>query len=34
VVKNIVKSDMETAVPLRVPLVVDFKVGKSWEEIS
>jgi DNA polymerase-1 len=34
VVKNIVKSDMETAVPLRVPLEVDFKVGKSWEEIS
>lgn len=34
VVKSIVKSDMETAVPLKVPLVVDFKVGKSWEEIS
>ncbi|MCG0276501.1 MAG: DNA polymerase I [Thermosediminibacteraceae bacterium] len=33
-VKNIVKTDMENAIPLRVPLVVDFKEGYTWEEIS
>ncbi|ADL08390.1 DNA polymerase I [Thermosediminibacter oceani] len=34
VVKNIVKDDMENAIPLKVPLVVDFKEGYTWEEIS
>ncbi len=32
-VKEILKQHMENAIPLRVPLVVDFKQGFTWEEL-
>jgi DNA polymerase-1 len=32
-VKRIVKYDMENAIPLKVPLLVDIKVGHTWEEL-
>ncbi|NLW46633.1 MAG: DNA polymerase I [Firmicutes bacterium] len=31
---NIVKKEMEQAVTLNVPLVVDFKIGSNWGEMS
>ncbi|HID93748.1 MAG TPA: DNA polymerase I, partial [bacterium (Candidatus Stahlbacteria)] len=31
-VKDLVKEKMETAIPLRVPVVVDMGVGKNWYE--
>lgn len=34
VMKSLVKKEMETAVTLKVPLVVDLKWGKNWEELS
>ena len=33
IVKEILKTDMENAIPLRVPLVVDFTQGYTWEEL-
>ncbi|HHW03106.1 MAG TPA: DNA polymerase I [Thermoanaerobacterales bacterium] len=33
VIKEIVKNDMEKAMPLKVPLVVDFKTGYTWEDL-
>lgn len=32
-VKGILKEDMENAIPLKVPLVVDFTHGFTWEEL-
>ena len=32
-VKEILKRDMENAIPLKVPLVVDFTQGYTWEEL-
>lgn len=32
-VKQILKQDMENAIPLKVPLVVDFTHGYTWEEL-
>jgi len=32
-VKQILKQDMENAIPLKVPLVVDFTQGYTWEEL-
>ncbi|MDI3481855.1 MAG: polymerase [Tepidanaerobacteraceae bacterium] len=32
-VLELVRRDMENAVPLKVPLVVDFKTGYTWEEL-
>ncbi|MCR4429889.1 MAG: DNA polymerase I [Tepidanaerobacteraceae bacterium] len=32
-VLEIVRNDMENAIPLKVPLVVDFKKGYTWEEL-
>lgn len=32
-VKKIVKRDMENAISLKVPLIVDFKQGNNWEEL-
>lgn len=32
-VLEIVRYDMENAIPLKVPLVVDFKTGYTWEEL-
>lgn len=32
-VKQIVKQNMENAIPLKVPLVVDFKQGYTWEQL-
>ena len=33
IVKGILKQHMENAIPLSVPLVVDFKQGFTWEEL-
>lgn len=33
VVKNMLKEYMEKAIPLKVPLVVDFTQGYTWEEL-
>lgn len=33
IVKQILKQDMENAIPLKVPLVVDFTQGYTWEEL-
>lgn len=33
IVREIVKKDMENAVELKVPLIVDFKAGYTWEEL-
>ncbi|NLZ54480.1 MAG: DNA polymerase I, partial [Thermoanaerobacteraceae bacterium] len=33
IVKQILKHDMENAIPLKVPLVVDFTQGYTWEEL-
>ena len=33
IVKEILKQDMENAIPLKVPLVVDFTQGYIWEEL-
>lgn len=32
-VRKIVKHDMENALSLKVPLIVDFKQGRNWEEL-
>ena len=32
IVKDIMKSEMENVISLKVPLVVDLKVGKTWYE--
>jgi len=31
-VKDLVKEKMETAIPLKVPVVVDTGVGRNWYE--
>lgn len=33
IVKKILKEDMENAIPLQVPIVVDFTQGYTWEEL-
>jgi len=33
-VEKILKECMETAVSLKVPLVVDIKTGKNWYEVK
>ncbi|MDN5311161.1 MAG: polymerase [Thermoanaerobacteraceae bacterium] len=33
VVREILRNDMEKAIPLKVPLVVDFKTGYTWEDL-
>jgi DNA polymerase-1 len=30
---ELIKNDMENAISLKVPLVVDFKKGYTWEEL-
>jgi DNA polymerase I-like protein with 3'-5' exonuclease and polymerase domains len=34
VVAKLVKQRMETVLPLRVPLVVEVKVGDNWAEME